>query len=276
MFFTKFGVIVKDHLVYWASLLQNRDIYKPLTQPFTTKHKIVVSLTSSPTRIQKGIYETLKIFSQYSNVEVHLQLPKLFRNEEAYAWSHLEALQKDMPNLKLVWHPKDLGPQLKLLGALHSVQDPDAFLVILDDDVAYANDLLVRYDTAFSQYAEGRVVFAAKVESIYGIPITPGFASFAVRRGSLPENFEALVAERALADTSCKRHDDFLFGSLFQDLEFRPVHVHVKGPLSLPIGFGLDALHTTELSAVKHYTCSKGIWTSRHMCPFDFATAILL
>ena len=275
LFFTKFGVILKDHVVYWASLLQDRKVYKPLATQYSSKARIIVSLTSSPVRIKKGISESLRIFTKYDNVQVHLQLPKLFRNEEAYDEEALVQLQNDVPNLKIIWHPKDLGPQLKLLGALESVQDPNAFIVVLDDDVAYANNLLVAYDRAFQKEAQN-IVYAAKVESIYGIPITPGFASFAIQRASLPPNFKDMVERRALADASCKRHDDFLFGSIFQDFQFQTVHVKVKGPLSLPIGFGLDALHTSELIAVKHYTCSKGIWNQRSMCPRDYTTSLLL
>jgi hypothetical protein len=200
-----------------------------------------------------------------------------FRNEELYDDTHIRELQNRYGEaLVILRHDVDLGPQLKLLGSLHYVNDPNTYICVIDDDALYSNGILHAYDEAIQAQKEYEL-FAAKVESIYGIQITPGFASFVIRRGALPKNFDDLVKKYSETSKECKRHDDFLFGSIFQDLQIKAYHVrNIQGPLCMPIGFGLDALHTNELSAVKHFQCSKSIWSERKTCATNFNTNFTL
>jgi hypothetical protein len=259
------GVIAKDYIVYSASKFQHRELYRPKQQRI--ENSIVISLTTNPKRLKEGIQTTLDAFQ---GLPILLNIPKLFRNAEPYDVGALEALETRYPNLTIHVLDEDYGPQTKLLGAFEAIVDPDIYILVIDDDVQYINHLVESYDAAIQVDKKSGGIpnyYGSKVEAFYGIPVSPGFASFCIRRGALPPDFKERVQAYAESSGFCKRHDDFLFGAVFQDLSIAPAkHVKTKGPLSLPIGFGLDALHTTEISAIKHYKCSESIWESRQMC----------
>lgn len=268
------GIIVRDSITYLTSSIGDMSMYVPVEYAYTTANPILISLTTSPTRLRQGITKTLDLVFSYTNVRVILSLPKLYRNEESYPEDCLRILQ-DRYNEKLIihWCDIDVGPQLKLLGALDfaKLHDCERYILVIDDDVLYHHDLCKVYDSYINQF-KNVDVFGAKEESIYGIPIHPGFSSFLVDRTKLPEYFPFLVQQYASVDQTCKRHDDFLFGAIFQDLALKMKHVKISGPLSLPIGFSSDALHTTELSVKKHFLCARAIWSSRRMCPISRVT----
>jgi hypothetical protein len=271
-----YGVMARDYLVYFASRFQNMDRYKRPNEAKKLQHSFVVALTTSPKRLQQGIDQGLFALPEDHYKAIVLSLPRKFRDQEEYSMDSLEDLQQKLPKLKIQWLDTDLGPQTKLLGAIRSpFVNPNDYIVVLDDDVLYANTLLEAYDSGIIQHGSNHV-YSAKVESIYGIQITPGFASFCIQRRHITKDFEESVHHYAKCSKYCKRHDDFLFGATFQDLGLSAKHVKVPGPLSLPIGFGSDALHTQELSATKHYKCSQAIWTSRNMCAMSFSTNEML
>jgi len=264
------GVVLRDSLVYLVSLaFLSGEMYGAREWPASMSVPMVLSLTTSPKRLRLGLSKTLDIVFGYTNVRIILNIPELYRNEEAYPEDAIRLLQDRYAD-KLVVHrvKHDIGPQLKLIGTLDYLrsQQQSAFVVVIDDDVMYHKDLLLAYDCAVRRKAHVSV-FGAKEEWIYGHCIHPGFASFGLWSYRMPERFHDDVTNAAGAHASCKRHDDFLFSSVFHAYGLSMDHVKIDGPLSLPIGFDTDALHTTELSVKKHFFCSRALWGLRAMCP---------
>ena len=234
-----------------------QSFYRPASQPTLD---LVVSLTTSPNRLPTLNLDTFK------HCRVLLNLPRLFRNTDAYSTEDIDLIQSKYPNLVINWLPTDLGPQCKLLGALH-VTKPCQYILVIDDDIAYSSTIIDAYESAINESLGQRLVYCAKPEVIGGLHVCPGFSSFCVKRDLLPPYFEGLVALNEKASQYCKRHDDMLFAAAFLDLGLDVRKVHMLGPLALPSGFDDTALHIEGPSAIKHIRCTSALWAQRLQCP---------
>lgn len=262
------GIVVRDYMVYFWHRMQNMDLYKALDKPKSLRRSFVVCLTTSPTRLLANIDASLAILASSGASRIILSVPKRFRDTEPYDENALDRLRSRIPQLHVRRIADDLGPATKLLGALDHLA-PDEYAVVLDDDVLYANTLLQQYDDAIEAHQDAVAVFATIAEPIYGLTITPGFGSFCVRRSSLPSNFLDRCKLFMQCSKYCTKHDDFVFAAVFTEVGLPRIAVTAPRPIPLPIGFGLDALHMTDLSAVKHFRCSQAIWQTWSMCPKD-------
>lgn len=264
------GIVVRDYLVYFWHMSQNMDAYQTLAKPVQLKRSFVVVLTTCPKRLHSGIERSLKVLASAGAKRIVLSVPRKFRDVEDYDDQFLKTLHERIPQVHVHRIDKDLGPATKLLGSLTSgLLDTEDYIVVLDDDVLYANTLLQSYDRTIEAHNDRAAVYAPIADSIYGLSITPGFGSFCVQRKYLPGNFLDLCKVYMSCSTYCTKHDDFVFSAAFTQLGLRRIKVEAPKPIPLPIGFGLDALHMTDLSAIKHLRCSQAIWTTWAQCPLD-------
>ncbi len=103
---------------------------------YVQKHRIYVSLTTSPKRIKylRLVLDTLDL----EQVEkIYVAIPQKYRDKEEYG---IPEYLKLWPKLEFIRTEKDLGPIMKLLPAMEKIQaneDPEAILVVFDDDVGH-------------------------------------------------------------------------------------------------------------------------------------------
>lgn len=113
----------------------------PQVNSYLKKHKVYISVTSSPKRLGK-IPMVLKTLDQDLIEKIFISLPEKFRDKEEYTMS---AELKDFPKVEILQGGEDLGPIMKLLPAIRRVKelgDLDAIVVTVDDDTGYDADLL--------------------------------------------------------------------------------------------------------------------------------------
>lgn len=122
----------------------------PLAQQFLSKHKVYVSMTTSPKRIQ---YVTYVLRSLDLNLveKILISLPERYGRDGSEYVIPQELL--DFPKVHIIRIPVDLGPITKLLPAAEYVQsiDPDSLIVTIDDDVGYPKGMIAEYIHAVVQ-----------------------------------------------------------------------------------------------------------------------------
>lgn len=112
------------------------------TADYLSKHKVYVSLTTSPKRISK-IKWVLKGLDLTHVDTVYLSLPDRYKNKDDYATP--TNLTTDFPKLKIIRRAHDLGPIMKLIPAVEEIQalgDLDALVITIDDDTAYPRGMI--------------------------------------------------------------------------------------------------------------------------------------
>lgn len=118
------------------------DIKKiPQVSKFLSKHKVYISITSSPKRISK-IPLVLKTLDQSLIEKIYVSLPEKFRDQDEYV---IPDALRNFPKVEILQGGKDLGPIMKLLPAISKVKefgDLEAIVVTVDDDTGYDANLL--------------------------------------------------------------------------------------------------------------------------------------
>ena len=247
----------------------------------TRKHKnFVLSLTSSPLRL-KQVQSVLTTFTQHR--KVILNLPKKFRNIEPYNLQDIENLQLTFPTLHIHWLEKDLGPHTKLLGALSCpLIREDDYVVVLDDDTHYNNELLDAYADAIQQ--QSGQVYTPYLSRRFGLSIPEGCNSFCVgikdllnatEKTSIQDMstlFHSLANLYTMAHEKCKFHDDIVFAAVFHELQlniFQITETPFPAAFQMVEGYGTDALHIISNNNEKDYLCAQAIWATKQMCPTE-------
>lgn len=113
----------------------------PKVDAYLRKHKVYVSLTTSPKRISK-IHWVLRSLDLTHVDTVFLVLPKKYKNKEDY---QIPADLGQFAKLKILTKELDLGPIMKLVPAVEEVKqmgDLDAIVITVDDDTAYPKGMI--------------------------------------------------------------------------------------------------------------------------------------
>ena len=225
-------------------------------------NKTLISLTTSPERLKKGIYATFSTF--HPDCHKVLNLPLLYRNTDAYDPNDIIEIEK-VPNLKVNWIENDYGPQTKLLGALKypGIYDFEN-LIVIDDDTVYSKHLIEKYELVFSESI--KAVYSPGYKTIFGIRVQEGWKSYGFKINDLlayKKEILELTEKYSSLNLSCKFHDDVVFGAVFEDLNFDHKNVTLSLPQQLLIGYSKDALHINETGISKHAKCTKAIIESR-------------
>lgn len=107
--------------------------------------RIVVSLTSTPTRVDK-LYKTLDSILAQKRVPdaVYINLPRRFgkENKPFPVPQALKDFVAKRPRIHINRPPKDLGPGTKIHPTLAKEKGPHTRIVTIDDDVLYDRRLL--------------------------------------------------------------------------------------------------------------------------------------
>ena len=108
--------------------------------------KVIVTLTTIPSRIIQDYPEGIKsninslINQEYDGeYEIHFNVPKKLKyNDTEYVIPNwIKELSLTTPKFKLFDNLEDLGPITKLAHTLKRVTDPEAIIIVCDDDLVY-------------------------------------------------------------------------------------------------------------------------------------------
>lgn len=108
--------------------------------------RVIVSLTTIPERIEKGVIQ-MSLFSLLKQTKlphkIYINIPLETKKGAKYPIALLEKslndLKSNLIHINIV--PRDLGPITKILPILPLVRDDD-FLVLVDDDVTYDSSMI--------------------------------------------------------------------------------------------------------------------------------------
>lgn len=111
--------------------------------------RVVVTLTTLPTRITQDYDHGIKsnidslIKQSYADYEIHFNVPTTYAHTgeiyEIPTW--LEELAATNPKFK-IFRCADYGPITKLVPTLERVEDPNAIIIVCDDDLVYHSEMV--------------------------------------------------------------------------------------------------------------------------------------
>ncbi len=231
---------------------------------YLSRHKVYISLTTSPTRISKILPVLQALDTEYVE-NIFLALPDRYRNSENYV---IPAELDQFPKLKILRTPTDLGPIMKLLPAVLAVKsDPDAIVLTVDDDTGYPFGMVGQLIKATIKQGAASTTLGTNIDlwgiDRYGrwpekIPALPdcysgaeisfcdvvqGYAAAAYKTRWIDAKLMVQLGE---LDISCKMSDDLVISFALALQHIPRVSVFNKFA-SHPIGFsynsGADALH---------------------------------
>lgn len=125
--------------------------------------KVYITLTTIPSRLHSTVEFGVKevLFSlcnqNYTNYEVHFNLPNTYalHDDKEYgpAPTWLGEFLDQYPHLK-VWSVTDVGPITKLVPTLARIDDPEAILIVVDDDLIYHSEMINQHVLKREQYPD--------------------------------------------------------------------------------------------------------------------------
>ena len=105
---------------------------------------IIVSLTTIPSRLEKGLTtkSIQSILEQTSKPDlIILNIPEVSRKGDPYNKRMAEYVASLDESIKLHWVPEDYGPITKLMGTLEYIEentiDRNSKIILIDDDCIY-------------------------------------------------------------------------------------------------------------------------------------------
>ena len=111
---------------------------------YVDNHGVYISLTTSPDRIRKSA-AVLAMVDNPLVTGIFVVLPDKYRNQQSYRSNDIDFIQSFSSKITVLREKTDLGPVLKMLPALERMQDPDAIVIALDDDIAYPASLIYEF-----------------------------------------------------------------------------------------------------------------------------------
>jgi hypothetical protein len=222
-----------------------------------SKRKVVVSMTTIPSRINK-LKPTLAsiLDSNYKVDKIYLNISKYSLKGEKYIipkW-----LQK-MKNVSINWIKRDLGPATKLIPILK--KEKKTIIIIIDDDVIYGSKLIENYIDVFYKKKCALTIFGNNIKNGklenefpsflqyregYYVDTLKGHDSFLVT----PEMFPVEVFNYKKAPKECFWVDDIWFSGW---LRYNKVKIYSLGfnRQNIPIT-NSNHLNTPSLSEGKN------------------------
>lgn len=181
--------------------------------------RVIVSVTTSPERLKDSLAQALHSVASVAH-EIHLSLPKLYKNKDSYDSADIEALQLQFGSQLKVFHGGvDLGPVMKILPTLRRVlleaaatvrvEDFKTYVVSIDDDTVYAPRDIV--DIINDPQSANRVT-AGYGRSQGGIMTPYGLHSIVYGPGVIRADVVETIAQYASLK-ECKFHDDLAIGN---------------------------------------------------------------
>jgi hypothetical protein len=199
-------------------------------------NRIVVSLTTSPTRI-KEIDNILEILEEQTLLPdiIYIHVPHYFkRNCEKYDEKILKRIEKKYPLAKIN-RVDDVGPITKLVSILSVEPDPETLVIVVDDDEGYQETLIEKLVGQFLK--DPTVALCNDVDKYVRMDgmDTPGvYAGFIFKRGMIQDDIFELIGKTNLYK-HCYNSDDYIIG-----LYFKRKNIRIKQPGELTENYQLE------------------------------------
>jgi hypothetical protein len=229
--------IVLLSLVYYLMVQQEAFIQlSPKPNKKSINNRIVVSLTTSPTRI-KEIDNLLNILETQTLIPdaIYLHVPHYFkRNCDKYDEKILKKIENKHPLVKIN-RVDDVGPITKLVSVLNLETDPNTLVIVVDDDEGYqetlieklVNQLLKDPSTALCNDVD----LHFKME---GIDIPGVYAGFIFKRDMIQDDIFELISKTNLYK-HCYNSDDYIIATYFKNKGIK-----IKQPTELTENYQLE------------------------------------
>ena len=150
-----------------SARLANHSIAAPRYPPSSTKPRMVISLTSLPSRLPH-LSQTISHMLKQDTLpdKIYINLP-LFSTREQIPYiipdhitSYIDALEPPQRSLITILRPpNDYGPATKLIPTLDVETSPDTIIVTIDDDVIYPSFYLSELKQAALRYPNAAIGF---------------------------------------------------------------------------------------------------------------------
>lgn len=129
---------LKSMLQHYAHFLRCHLKTPPRPLPINVQKNVVVTMTTTPARINK-IWPTLNSIALQSQQpeKIYLWIPKSFKRFAHATIQTLPNFMQHYTNLEVQWIEHDYGPATKLLPCLQHIAYQQTKLIIIDDDRIY-------------------------------------------------------------------------------------------------------------------------------------------
>jgi hypothetical protein len=181
---------------------------------FNSKPNIYISLTTSPTRIDK-IEHLLKSLSEQTikPYKIVLNLPHVFKRTNQTFDKIPEFINK-YP-LVQINRVDDIGPITKIIGSLNVVENPEDIIISVDDDIKYNEnmiEILTEIGTIFPNAAVTGTTFILdeNIDGIQYVKLVEGYGGVLYRKKFF-DNFN--VDELNKMDKVCFFADDLIISN---------------------------------------------------------------
>ena len=141
--------LIQLYLIYCLTFNMNSNI----TEKYNKPSRVVVSLTSLPSRINKieNVIKSIQNGTVKPDI-IYINIPKYsMREKTEYIVSDNI---KNIPGVKLNFHNTDYGPVTKLFPTLEQENDPDTAIICIDDDTEYDHRLVEHLLSCSSYYPD--------------------------------------------------------------------------------------------------------------------------
>jgi hypothetical protein len=167
---------------------------------------LIVSLTTNPKRIKSSVPLILENISKCVK-EIHINLPRLYRNKLAYCQNDIKYLLEKYDNVKVFYFDYDTGPILKILPTLKRFLGTKYTVISIDDDSWYANTTFL--NVPFRSICSGTIT-----ESL-GLEMPNGVETISYPMPLISLKFIEFL-EKTVKDPNCKLHDDFCIAAAIE------------------------------------------------------------
>ena len=247
--------IYKFRGIVQACLKQTRRVVSDELSAYLSEHNVYVSLTSSPSRLDKIYYPLNTLDLEFVNA-ILLSLPDKYRDEEDYI------IPKDLTSnekVTLIRGEHDLGPINKLIPALRYLKehDPSAILITIDDDTAYPFGMVNEMALAMSKLNNKVVTASAPTLSFWDIDdkdwphenkvVSEGFSGVAYKVSDIHEDTINKMVSVSNECSTCRFSDDMVHSFLLSEQGIgtevlNNEFYNLKLVTQFTYGFGEDAI----------------------------------
>jgi len=199
---------------------------------YTPKHKVLISLTTTPRRLEICHLAIASLLNQSIPCHVRLCIPmRMQRTGEEYDEAKIIALQDTFSDLEIFRCP-DYGPATKLIPSLYL--SDDECLIIADDDILYPYRFAERLARSLEESDSGSV--ANRVNTMHGKRVAQGFSGMAFLARNCKELAKKCV-DLLSGSIDTWEADDIVISHVFQPSAAKYTS-HVE-PLEMDMGDSL-------------------------------------
>ena len=192
---------------------------------FNNNIRVVISLTTSPKRLEKidDILNNIVNQTRKPN-KIILNVPHIFKRDcSKYNEEILKKLNNKYGEILLINRCEDRGPITKLIPTLDLEKDPNTNIILIDDDIIYEKDLIEKLVNEYNKNPE--IVIANNIFTPLKYTTIPqAFAGIIFRRSIFDDSF-ILFADEVKDYKHCYNSDDLIIG-----LYFIKKNIRIKSP----------------------------------------------